>query len=778
MKKQLLGLLFGFYSFISFAQVTEYEVRQMTQTATEEQLVTECSRMLQENYYFFAEIITDRLLQMNPESANYHYRKGFIVLDSRLDFVTALPYLTKASTKINKNYDMYSAKEKAAPPDVFYHIGRCYHLDEQIDKAVENYNKFIAETNKKSELISHAQLKLKQCEVAKRLIQNPGKSTIVNLGPKINTIYPEYSPAVSLDGSSLYFTSRRQWKNQETDEFRDEKYNQFPEDIYVTYSDESRTTFTDPTRINFCQPKTNEASISVSSDERIIYTYEDGVGNGDIFYSDFSNNKFSEMKHFDTKGVNTKFWETHVSVTPDGQQMYFASDRTGGYGKRDIYRIVKLPNGEWSDPINLGPTINTADDEDSPFIAIDNKTLYYASNGEMSMGWFDIFVSIRDEEGTWSNPINVGYPINSTGDDIFYTTTFDGLTGYLTSFRKGGLGEKDIYQVDNKYSAIANAAVLKGVIRTKDGSQIPEETYMTLKCTNCDNAIESTLKPRLRDGAFFSNLTPCRDYEIKLYVDSTATSYYLDTFSTSCTKKLDEIFKEYVIDVDKKVIYPDILFTLAGTVADAQTAVLLSNASVSFIDEKGNIVETVKTDDKGKFVSTILDDKYKGQTVKYDVKVTREDYIAQSFVFTATLGKERNLTVNYLLEKYDIGKDLSFAINPIYFDLNKADIRPDAKIELDKIVKILNDNPKIKIELGSHTDCRNSKAYNQELSQRRAKNSAAYLKTRITNPARVSYKGYGETKLINHCECEGTKIIECSEEEHQLNRRTEFRIVQ
>jgi tetratricopeptide (TPR) repeat protein len=474
--------------------------------------------MLQENYFFFAEIITDRLLQLNPQNANYHYRKGYIILDSRQDFETALPYLIFASSKISKIYDMYSAKEDGSPQDVYYHLGRCYHLDEQLDKAKQFYQKFIDESTVKSELIPKAKLRIVQCDVAKELIAKPKSATVKNIGDVVNTVYPDYSPVISLDGTSLYFTSRRQWEDQSTDDYRDPQLNQFPEDIYVSYIDEEQK-WSKPSRLSFCEGRLNEASVTVSSDERMIYTYEDRTGNGDIYYSDFQQSEFSFLKLFDNKKVNTKYWETHCTVTPDGQQMYFSSDRPGGFGKRDIYRIVRLPNGAWSEPVNLGPNVNTAEDEDSPFIAVDNKTLYFSSNGFTSMGEFDVFVSFRDDKEVWSNPINLGYPINSTGDDIFYTTTSDGLTGYLTSFRKKGFGEKDIYQIQNDYMGLKNAAVLKGRIYTSDNSQIPASVYTILQCTNCEDKREIKISPRLRDGSFFSNLTPCREYKISYYFD-------------------------------------------------------------------------------------------------------------------------------------------------------------------------------------------------------------------------------------------------------------------
>jgi outer membrane protein OmpA-like peptidoglycan-associated protein len=162
------------------------------------------------------------------------------------------------------------------------------------------------------------------------------------------------------------------------------------------------------------------------------------------------------------------------------------------------------------------------------------------------------------------------------------------------------------------------------------------------------------------------------------------------------------------------------------------------------------------------------------------VTVLKDKYITQTFEWIITLDTAKlDHHLSYQIEMIDIGLDLAriFDLKPIYFDLNKATIRPDAKLELDKIVKALNDNPTVEIELGSHTDCRSSMSYNITLSDKRAKASAAYIKARITNPNRIYGKGYGETQLVNGCECEGTVKSTCTDAEHQANRRTEFKIV-
>lgn len=770
MKKHLFTILLGVLPFLASAQLTELDVRRMVKDASEQELVIECSRMLQEDYYYFAEIIVDKLLQMNPQSSNYHYRKGFIMLDSRQDFEGAMPHLFMAIKETKKNYDMYSAGETAAAVDAYYHLARCYHLDYQLDEAKKYYQMFIDNSNKKSELIPKAELRIIQCDVAKYQVAHPKNVIVRNIEAPVNTTDPEYSPTISLDGRSLYFTSRRRWQDSSTDIYKDPKLNQYPEDIFVSYVNDDGT-FGEPIMLDFAQARINEASVSISSDEKKIYVYKDQDGFGDLYYSDFKNQEFEELFHIKNSDVNTRYWETHCSVTRDGLQMYFVSDRPGGLGGRDIYRIVKLPNGKWSEPINLGPEINTPYDEDCPFIAVDNKTLYFSSNGNTSMGGFDIFMTIRDENDVWAPPITLGYPINSTSDDVFYTTTADGLKGYLSSQRKGGMGEKDIYEIQNDYMGIRSISLLRGEFRMTDGSPIGDDVVALLSCDNCNNEELIDVDLRIKSGKFFSALDRCKDYTLKLYSDS--GKRYLEThrFTTLCNDQNEEI---------EKITYiPN--YTMAGTVADNQSLAWLEDALVTLKDAKsGEEIAKYRTNPAGAFKSNYLDDKNLGDEISLEISVAKEGYLKRTFTFDTILGKFGHIQLDYLLAKVEVGVDIGkvLELNPIYFDLDKSNIRPDAAIELDKIVKIMNENPEIKIELGSHTDCRASYSYNMKLSDRRAKSSAEYIRKRIDDPKRIYGKGYGESKLVNDCGCEGDVVSDCSEEEHQLNRRTEFVIVE
>lgn len=552
----LLTFCFTFFLFGGvFAQYEEAKLRRILANADPQELVSECTQMMQEGYLYQAGRVADKLLEQKPTSCNYNFRRGFIHIQMNGDYIKALPLLEKSVSNLDKNFDAFSANEESAPTDALYFLGKCYHLDEQLDKAVEYYNRFIKESNPKSEYILFANLGIKQCEVAKKAKEFPKKVLLKNVGGEINTKRPEYSPVISLDGSALYFTSRRDWANGEHREGIDPRINLPAEDIYVSYRDFD-SSWTTPFRLDLCDPLQNEATMAVSSDERRVYLYQDTKGNGDIFYSDFSTNKFKDVFHYEVKKVNTSSWEPHCTVTPDGLTMYFVSDRKGGYGGRDIYRIVKLPTGEWSEPINVGPTINTAFDEDSPFIAIDNKTLYFSSNCERSMGGFDVFVSVRDENEVWSPPINLGYPLNSTGDDLFYTTTIDGLTGYLTSFRKNGYGEKDIYEIQNDYMGVKQIAVLKGKIKTVNDEPLPDDIYISLKCTNCANSFERKLYPRLRDGVFLSSLEPCRTYEISFSYDKGKKQFYSETFETNCNTAYQEVYREVLLDTKERTIVP------------------------------------------------------------------------------------------------------------------------------------------------------------------------------------------------------------------------------
>jgi len=372
---------------------------------------------------------------------------------------------------------------------------------------------------------------------------------IVNMGSIINTNDPEYSPVISLDGSAVYFTTRRLRKDGSNADIIDESVNQHLEDIYVSYKD-FEGNWTEPILMEFCKPDRNEATVAVSRDERSVFTYI-GEGNaGNIYTSSFLGNKYGNLEKVDIPGINSDYWEPHINVSPDGKTIYFVSNRPGGYGGRDIYEIIKMPDGSWSAPKNLGPMVNTEFDEDAPFLAVDNKTLYFSSNGEKSMGGFDVFMTKKDNQGNWQEPVNVGSPLNTPGDDIYYTTTMDGLTGYISSFRKGGYGEKDIYQVKNKHLGIDNIAGLRGEVETLSGEQLPEDVGYNVKCLDCDEPVDMKLYPRVADGRFYARIEPCKTYELRFHYQDGDIDIFSEVFTTECIEDYAEVYKHYLLDLE------------------------------------------------------------------------------------------------------------------------------------------------------------------------------------------------------------------------------------
>ena len=764
--KKIISLLMFLPIFGLQAQFTESEVKNMINQASEKELVVNCSRFLQENHFYFADLVTNRLLEINPESPNYNYRKGFIVLGMSRDESSAIKHLTKATkdSKILKNFDMYSISDDAVPIDAYYHLGRAYHLDEQFEKAIENYKKFLDLTSRESELIPEAKKRIAQCSVATKLMAQSQNVEVLNLGSTINTEFADFSSNISLDGRALYLTSRRPWEDKSSDKFRDPLLNHFPDDIYQ--ATRKGNTWNSLNRMGMSKAQFNEASVSVSSDERRVYIYNDQSGIGDIYLSDFRDGKFNEISPVDLKGVNDpKWWESHYTISPDGNMIFFVSDKPDGFGKRDIYFIEKI-KGNWSKPKNIGANINSASDEDSPFMGLDNSTLYFSSNDATSMGEFDIFMSVRNEKGVWSKPVNLGYPINSVGDDIYYTHTADGQNAFFTSFRKGGLGDRDIYEVGLVVN-VKNAALLNGLIIHSKGKEIPESSYLTLKCTDCEDKSEKVINPRIRDGVFLSSLDKCKNYELTCFYSKGDKKPLKRSFSTSCDISYQEINLKVILDEDNQIIIPIYEYQLEGLIADKSNGNPIQNAKVELVDLNGEI-ESI-TVSNGIINSNSLKTKSFGDSMVYKVIINSDGYLSQTFEIKESLRLDSIIKRTFLLDKKSPGTDLGpFSI---LYNFDKFNLRPDAIVILNKVIDVMNQNPEIKVELGSHTDSRGIDIYNQWLSQKRAETAANYIAKRITNPSRITYKGYGESKLKNNC-------TKCSESDHQINRRTEFVIIE
>ena len=764
-------LLFSLICFskLTFSQLTETEVKNMINASAEKDLIAENSRFMQENFFHFANLVADKLLTFNKENANYNYRKGYILLEMNLNHELAITHLMKAVKKVSANYDVYSPTEESASVDAFYHLGRALHIDMQYDKAIENYKKFIEKSTNQSELIAEANTRIAQCAVAKRLSTNPIGAIPMLLGGGINTPFSDMNPQVSLEGQTLYFSSQRPWENKSSDAGKDVMFNTNPDDIYSSNKDKNGA-WLSPTMSTLSLPLVAEELSNMSADERMAYIYSNS-GNY-LFSSEFKNNSYSQLSALKSpltlKSKSKEIpWNTHYSISPDGKMIFFVSNAEGGRGKRDIYCIEKN-NGAWGPAQNMGGMINTPNDEETPFVGLNNNVLYFASNDTSSMGGFDIFMSIRDENGMWSKAKNIGFPFNSPADDFYFTHTANGKEAYVSSNRKGGIGMYDIYSIDFSNNQVENIAFLDGRIINPKGALIPEGSYITLKCSNCRDNTEQLITPRVRDGVFVGKLEKCKEYELTYYYSNMTKNPYTNKFSTNCDEAYQVITKRVLIDDNNQKIIPFPKYHINGIATDKESGQAIANASIKLTID-GNTAN-VLTAANGNYASEILSDYLFESSITGQIMASADGYLAQSIDVKSDLLFDSIITVNFNLEATARGFLGPYIVN---YQYNKSNLTDYSKNKLVEVIKIMNDNPNLKIEIASHTDSRGPAVYNQWLSEKRAETAVAYIKSKIVNPDRIEAKGYGEEKLLNDCS-DGNP---CNDKLHLQNRRTEFIII-
>ena len=414
-----------------------------------------------------------------------------------------------------------------------------------MDKAITEYNRLLEQINKKHRLHSLANRQIEMCENAKYQVANEQNYVISNVGPVINKATNDYSPVLTIDESAMFFTSRRMRTDSTNQFIVSDDTGEHREDIYVAYKD-VQGNWMDPELLNI-NTDNHAASISTSPDGQELYIYYDEEGDGQLWKSVLVGETWQEPEMLGSD-INSDAWETHVTVSADGNTLYYTSNRDGGQGGRDIYRCVKLPNGDWSKSLNIGEKINTEWEEDSPFLSPDGKTLYFSSQGHNSMGGFDIFYSTLGEDGEWSTPENIGYPVNTVDDDIFFVPTANGKRAYYASRKEDGFGLKDIYVIDMPDSPVeSDLSVLKGYIYPAEGEELPEDTYVLV--TNQETGEVSEYKPRARDGAYVAILPPCISYKIEYFVSKEIV--HQDFINVPCESAYNEIDKEiYLLPVN------------------------------------------------------------------------------------------------------------------------------------------------------------------------------------------------------------------------------------
>ena len=611
--------------------------------------------------------------------------------------------------KSNKLYDKFSyadaakAYEKAYEkgnnsPELFKKLGNTYYFNADLEKAAKWYNelfalnvavepeyyfrysqalKSIGNYDKANKMLLLFHKKAVADNRGKNFVNksnyldiiksNSGRYTIEDAG--INSKYVDYGTAIV--GDKIVFTSAR-----DTGNFAQRKHkwsNQYFTNLYASNLELGKSGKIKVVKYaKSLNSRFHESTPVFTNDGKTMYFTRNNYNEGKRGKSD---NKITLLKIYQAKLMDSTWQDVkelpfndnnysteHPALSEDGKTMYFASDMPGTYGQLDIWKVNINDDGSFGNPENLGPKINTEGRESFPTFTNENE-LYFASDGLLGLGGYDIFVSKLNKYNVFQEPINVGAPANSSDDDFAYLIDTTTRKGYLSSNRPGGKGLDDIYK-------------------------------------------------------------------------------FVETKRLICEQ------------------------SLTGVVTDTDTKKNIFNSKITLSDDHFVKIKEMQTDANGSYSFDVNC----GKT--YYVKAEKEGYITKETPVTIPTINGKT-TLNITLDKIVVkGDDLAIKLelNTIYFDLDKYYIRKDAALELEKIAAYLRKNTTIQVDIRSHTDCRHSHKYNQVLSERRAKSTFDWLVKNGINANRLTYKGYGETQLVNGCK-DGVK---CTEAEHQLNRRSEF----
>lgn len=461
-----------------------------------------------ENYFDQGEYlksmeIFEELLKEDPNSAYINYHIGVCKYHLKHYRREALSYFLKSNEKIS--------------PEIDYYLGVLYHINLDFEKAELHLRKYLTAPIRDHDEAYINQL-LNNVFSAQKLISQPILVEIYNMGETINSEYSDYVPLITANGNELFFTSRRPGSTGGEKDVLGNYY----EDIYVSHK--VNYSWTKPEQLpSPVNTNLHDACVGLTpeGDNLLIFRTNENLISGDIFMTESDGKTWNTPVLLDPIINDPKWNDPSACFSPDGESIYFSSDRPGGFGGKDIYRSVRLPNGKWSLAKNLGENINTPFDEDAPFIHANGKELYFSSRGHENMGGYDIFKSVIDSNNEWSMAINVGYPLNTVEDDIYFVLVADGETGYLSSSRSGGFGETDIYSFH--FTVLdAGYMVNEGYVKNEEGKPVSAK----LTIIESDNLkVQGIYRSNKTSGKFI--FLRCSDFEYKVIVE--AEGYYTKT---------------------------------------------------------------------------------------------------------------------------------------------------------------------------------------------------------------------------------------------------------
>lgn len=563
----------------------------------DEDTLAHAEYLFNESRYQLALPILLRLATKYPTNSIINEYLGLSYMYKPDEHEKAIGYLEKVQLNESQN------------PRIMYHMAEAYALVYKFDEAIAYYKKYLAQ-NPNSKEGKGVDQRIERCKNGKDFLKTPANVIITNLGSSINTDDAEYVPVISADESVMTYTYRGK-KSQGG--LMNEKYEQDPdgeyyEDIYITYR--IGNNWTDPEPITAINNLGHDASIAISPDGQNLFVYKNSPSDmGDIYMSTLSGADWGAATIL--KGdINTnKYWEGSATISPDGNILYFVTDRPGGYGGRDIYQAELQFDGSWSNIRNLGPEINTSDDEDAPFMHQDGKILHFSSTGHNSIGGYDIFSTVLQKDGTWSKATNLGYPINTSDDDKYYVVTADGKNAYYSSAKIGGYGNQDIYKITPGLQNYKSVLFLcKGVTTYNDK---PVQAQLEVRVSDT-KATYGKFKSNSKSGKYLTSLPSNNNYDLIFTYEGKTLIRNINTM------KIDS-FVEMSIDI---AFYSDSMQQVINKL-QAENAERAAQEKKIAKNEPKNVAGDLKTYTYERFVKEYGDTKVDGLVFKVQIAAYR-----------------------------------------------------------------------------------------------------------------------------------------------------------
>lgn len=683
--------------------------------------------------------------------------------------VKAIPYFERA---IEKGMDQL-------PERVYFDVAEAYHKNENIEKAIEYYGKYKNALSGNQSAHAEVDRALEIANNALAMMSSPKGITIMNFGQVVNSEYTEYNPVVSADESVMAFTALRPntGKTRSAD--------RFIEDIYISYN--SSGTWSQPQSINITSSY-NVGTAGISADGQKMLIFIGGAsGTGNLYSIDKSGKEWSNPVTMGNK-INSNSLETTASITPDGKVLYFASNRQGGYGGLDIYKSIRTETGEWGDPINLGPKINTRYNEDAPFIHPDQWTLFFTSNGHNTMGGRDIFVT-RLFNNEWTAPENMGYPINTTANDNYFTLTADGRKGYFSSDRKGGYGGQDIYSIDMpEEEANIPLTMIKGKILDGETNE-PMPTTIYIIDVESGKKLDFVYQPDPKTGNYLIILPPSKNYDMiiesegflpyTLNINIPGQTYFYELYQKIYLKTI----KQFDVVVGQEVEVKNAFY---DTHEDAVTDLRMTHESALVKSDSIDVYELMNDliaakDQAGiDYLISLINMKNPIDNVDFseaeEVEVASRVYyydesdeskFEQKTVDGKTIFSLPTMFVTEEAEKQKQKKDEQAArydaevlkdVVKIYFDVSKSELQAEYHESLNKILSKLEQYPELGVQISGYASAEGDDKFNRELSNKRAIAVLDYINQKGIVRRRIIAKGYGATENKNSSKEEGRRV--------------------